>query len=69
MDRYNELLELLKTKGIKHDEPDMYHDYPIYWLEITYIDSNGIKVNKSTQEYNSIEAAAVELLEYFKREY
>lgn len=68
MDRYYELLELLKTKGIKHDVPDLYHDYPIYWLEITYFNSNGIKVNKCTQEYKSIEAASVELLEYFKRE-
>lgn len=69
MDRYNELVDLLKIKKIKVIEVDIFDDQPNYWLEVSYYDKKGNRKSKYSQEYKTIEAASVELLEYFKREF
>lgn len=69
MDKFNELVELLKIKGIEHNGVDIYNDQPHYYIGINYFDKYGNIISKYTKEYNTLEAATVELLEYFKGEF
>lgn len=69
MDRYNELVDLLKEKKMKVIEVDIFDDQPNYWIEVSYVDKKGNRKSKYSQDYTTLEAASVELIEYFKREF
>lgn len=69
MDRYDELVKLLKVKGVNFDAVEIYHDNGEYELEVTYTTSKGVKSGKWSQTYKTIEAAAVELIGYYSREF
>lgn len=69
MDKYNELVKLLKSKGIEHNGVDIYNDQPHYYIGVNYFNKYGNVINKYSKEYTTLEAAAVELLEYFEGEF